>query len=545
MESLIKNGKARRVLLALVVAAALVLRLAGLRSGLPSETRRLSTFHPDESVTFHALEGMDPAKLNFNPGMALSWGSFQVYLQGAVSGAMVKAGLLKIGGRESLSGNLKEADKLYVSGRLLVMLFGAASVPVLYRAAVYLVGAGPALFAAFLFGAAFLPVYISFFVRPDSFMLFWGLLSVLFAFRIAERPSAANYALSGLFAGLSAASKYPGGLFVFFLAWSHFYNAWRARSPLLNVRSLLLGAGTSIGVFALVNPYFVLSFSDAMFHISNWNTIHWGTAAERGAFAWRNYLDLLAYSLPLAMGWPLYLLSLAGLPLLVRDRSPYAAAVLSFMALYALLFGSMDYPHFAYFIQITVFLCVSAARAVSALSGRAAWLVLAALVTFYTAAYTVYLKSFFWEPGTPAAAGVWLEANVRPGASVAVPKKDIWTPPVIRQETPPYRVLEAAPSRATIADALSAFPAEARKADYLVVAEPEYGPVSGLPEERRLALLAEAAAGFREVVKFEEPMNRFFVPMVTDMHKYQLKLRAPDIRIFERARPPARRWSRS
>ncbi|MHB8354647.1 MAG: ArnT family glycosyltransferase, partial [Burkholderiales bacterium] len=523
-----------KLALAGILCLAFALRVAGVRCGLPSETRRLATFHPDESITFYSLERMHPGRLDFYPGDSLYWGTFLVYSEAAVAKLMQVSGIVSIGGRDFMLSHLREADKLYISGRLLVAFFGTAAVLVFFLAARKLFGAGTALFSAFLFASFSVDAWISSVFKPDSIMLFWGLLAFYFSLRITERGegSAKNFLLAGAFTGLSAVSKYNGIVFALPVVLAWFFSLKKKEDAVKSFPLLLASGAAAAAVFVAVDPYVVLRFHDAWGYMS--------AVAAKGAFPaapLSGYAGYLFYTLPLASGWPLLLFSLPGFVLLARRRSAAAWIAVIFPACYFLRFGASGSQAITYCLPLTPFIALAGGASAEALSSRGWGKVLAALVAGYTLAYAGYLQSFFIAESTYTQADAWIEANIKPGTAVAISKNDSWIPPVIRQYAPPDRVLEGGSSQGPLTEAIAGLPGAAEKADYVVLSEVEYYQAwedAGRGEPATGAILAGLGNSFEEVKRFEKPLSRFFIPQYRKAEACSLRFMRPTLIILHK-----------
>src|SRR5688500_16381846 len=72
------SPRAARVVIALAVLSATLLRFAGLSWGLPTQQRHYP-LHPDEPIVALAVLRLDPLSLQLNPGM-FNYGSLSLYL---------------------------------------------------------------------------------------------------------------------------------------------------------------------------------------------------------------------------------------------------------------------------------------------------------------------------------------------------------------------------------------------------------------------------------------------------------------------------------
>lgn len=437
--------RSHKILLACVICAAFLLRTAGLRSGLPSETKRLATFHPDESITMYSLEGMDPASLDFYPGDSLYWGTFLVYTQGAVAKAMQLSGLLKLGDRQYIMDNLGEADKLYMSGRLISGLFSTATVPLIFLAGRRLAGARAGLFAAAAFSVFYVNAWMGSILKPDGIMIFWGTLSLYFALKISSGGSARDYLLAGIFAGLSAVSKYTGIVFALPVALAWGLSADGMRGALRTIPRLLSSAAAAAAVFLAINPYIVLRAGEAVEMMRG--------MAGKGAWPsdpLTGYFEYLFHILPADLGWPMLLFSAAGLVLLAARRSKGSLVVFIFAAAYFIKFGAPRGQTMTYALPLTPAMALAAGVLADRIFDRNWGRALCVLVAAYTLSYAVYMQSFFLRDSALTEAGKWIAENIPPGSAIAISKNDTWTPPEIRRYDAPYRLLEGGTSQAVL-----------------------------------------------------------------------------------------------
>lgn len=510
-----------KILLACVICAAFLLRTAGLRSGLPSETRRLATFHPDESITYYSLERMDPASLDFYPGDSLYWGTFFVYTQGAVAKAMQLTGLLELGDRRHILDNLGEADKLYMSGRLIAALFSTATVLAIFLAARILAGARAAFFASFFFAFFYINAWMGSIAKPDPVMLFWGTLALYYAFRISREGSLRDYLLAGVFVGLSSVSKYTGVVFALPVALAWAFRSGSFREALRTIPRPIASAAAAALAFLAVNPYLILRSGDVLGYMK--------AVASKGAWPadpLAGYLEYLVYILPADLGWPMVLFSAAGLFFLAARRSRESLMVVVFAAAYFLKFGAPRGQVMTYVLPLTPFMALAAGALADRIFDRRWGKVLCVLVAAYTLSYSVYMQSFFLRPSGVTRAGDWIAGNIPPGSAIAISKNDTWTPPEIRRYDAPYRLLEGGTPQSALSGAIAALPEAASDAEYLVLSEREFIEAASALEKgdpSAARALERLESGFEEIKRFETPVSRFFMPVRRPAELFQVR----------------------
>lgn len=162
------------------------------------------TENPDEKKTFIILSRMRPWKFEFEP-LYVQYGGAFVYPFGAFLGAAHALRLAHL--TPDLSYYLarpEEMGRLYLLGRVFVLLFHLGTLWALYALGGRLAGPRAGLAAALLFACAPFVASYSHMLKPHPVSAFWFVLSALFAARAIDEGGARDYALCGLAAGLAA-----------------------------------------------------------------------------------------------------------------------------------------------------------------------------------------------------------------------------------------------------------------------------------------------------------------------------------------------------
>lgn len=505
------------------------LRVKGLFTGLPSATGRLSTYHFDEYITFGALGGMDPARLDFFPGDALYWGTFQVYLQGAVLKGMQAAGLFKPGGKDYLKENLRMADRMYVSGRLVTAAFSCLSIVLLFLISVRLLSGYFALLPPLLLALSYVEIYMASIVKPDSIMLFFGLCAFYACLKVLRGEAGRKAQLAaGALTGLAFVSKYTGLVFGFHYAAAAGYRAVRERAPGRWLGNLGLYALGLAAAFVLVNPYFLLRNADTLVYMKGVFSKAGGAAGALGAYA-----EYFTQVLPVSFGWPAAALGLVSTAYaLFWGSSRELRLAAAFSSVYLLKFGGTAAPVFTYSLPLAPFFALTSGYFLEKkLPGGALPRALAAAALLYTAAYPAYQKYLWSETNTITAAGAWLEGAADRGSGVCVSKVDVWTPRALRRYEPELRLLTAAGSSAPLPESLAALGRSLDKCDYVVLSEYETRAPGGAAA--LAGLQAGLSAGFAEAASFNRPRPRLFITSESQ-HYLTAGFMNPDIRVFKR-----------
>lgn len=259
------SKKKSKTILLIVLLCALVLRLAGITHGFPF------IFHPDEPTIVRSALGI---RFNLNP-KHFDWPHLYMYLNYFLymmfSRCRNMLGILGIRNAVSTLFPLVWNDDLvfYFLTRCFSAILGALTVIPVYLSARKLFNEKAALFSAFCM--AFLPYHVwhshySLGDVPMVFFLSWGLY---FSCLILNDSKIKNYVLSGLFIGLSASTKYNGGLSALMVPTAHFLRVLGAvkmsgkKVKILDFKgilALILSGFSALVGFLIGTPYALLDF---------------------------------------------------------------------------------------------------------------------------------------------------------------------------------------------------------------------------------------------------------------------------------------------
>lgn len=146
------------------------------------------------------------------------------------------------------------SSPFFAAARLVSELAGAALVMAIFEAGRRLFDARAGLLAALFLAFAPLHVEHSGWGTTDIAMTLFAFLSVAFACvaaRETEEVPTRAYVAAGLFAGLAASTKYPGGLALVAIVGAHWLRSKESR----RIRPLLLATFAAAVAFALTSPY--------------------------------------------------------------------------------------------------------------------------------------------------------------------------------------------------------------------------------------------------------------------------------------------------
>lgn len=272
-------------ILVAILLFALVIRFVGVN---PSH----NPFHSDEGITYSAATSMvinndlDPLRYDYPALVPFINAIFFKFI-------FIPANLITYYGthiNDYLSGKLdfsfsdKQTKKIFQSeiigerwinalfwGRYVTALFSFGNVVLLYLLAKKLFSKEVALIAATLLAVNLKAVTNAHIGLPDTYNAFFLLLSLLLSVRLFLSPSFKNYLLAGIGVGLSFSVKYQVFALIPFLL-THLYISFAGFKP--NFKKLFHPAFfgalvVALLVFAILNPYFFIHFSQALKEIGD------------------------------------------------------------------------------------------------------------------------------------------------------------------------------------------------------------------------------------------------------------------------------------
>jgi 4-amino-4-deoxy-L-arabinose transferase-like glycosyltransferase len=216
---------------------------------------------------------------------------------------------------------------------------------------------GPALLAALSLAVCHVHVRDSHFATVDVIATLFVTLSLVFTSRALERPTARNFALAGVLAGLATSSKYNAGLVVIPIGVAALYRGRHA------VSRLPLAAAAAAGAFALTSPYVLLRLDGFQ---SNMSFLEDYLYRSGDLAIW----DHLKLTFPHGLGWPLYVASALGLARALLRRCASDVTLLSFAVPFLVLISSVRVTFPRYVLPLVPLLMVLAADFVASLLDR-------------------------------------------------------------------------------------------------------------------------------------------------------------------------------
>ncbi|MGE5246419.1 MAG: glycosyltransferase family 39 protein [Betaproteobacteria bacterium] len=421
------KNSTRALLLTAILSANFVASLVGIDWGLPYR------WNDDEKVDQAAnmlwRHSLDPQYF-INPHL-------DIYLVWAVTAAVYRMdpghGVLSTFWRVRELTDPENPDRAFQYTAMRAVRALSAVLSVLLVWLLFVIGRRHFDDATGLLAAAFMAVTmglvnLAHFATTETPLFLLALLSLFLFDNVIVRGRVRDYLWAGAAFGLAFSTKYTAWILVApFLAAHVARWGWRQTLSLRTVRLALAAGAAGVAAFVLTTPYAVLrwrQFYDIL-------VFDYSVGVPSGSFftvphTWILYLGILGN----AMGWPLFVLSIAGSGLAVWSltrgdiSAPRQRAFLIhgvWIAAFYGFYGASSHHALRFIMPIAPSLVLLAAVAGTTLVRRAAptWSrglarTAVALVLGYSAAYTIAADRMFLHD-TRYDAGRWLEETARPG----------------------------------------------------------------------------------------------------------------------------------
>lgn len=389
------------------VLLALILRLIGIRWGLPNEWHYFP-YHPDEILIIGAAANVDIFHLQLDPNF-YNYGSLYIFI---VSFLNTLAALWGFIGGGTVYGELA---KMVLLGRIASAVMGAATVWILYQITKRLYDESVAKASAYLLAIAPLHMMHSHYTAVDVPTTFFLSLALLFSALLLTKPKDIYFLWGGLFSGLAAATKYNALLVAFPFLYLLFKQGFSSK------KFAFLGFGVILG-FLIGCPGSVINFpkfkQDFLYEMRHTQLGHGDLFLSTGP-GWLYNLRTLFFTL----GVLLFFAMLIGIILAFFKHSPSDLLLLSFIVPYYLLISFSNVRFARYLIPILPFLLVLSARPFFPPKKhllREIGVFAFILLYIYTSLLSLaYLSSLVGKEPRDVA-GSWLKQNLKPGDKVGL-----------------------------------------------------------------------------------------------------------------------------
>lgn len=255
-----RRGSAAAWTLAGILVVGFLLRLWGIRSGLPVALNLDEYAHFTVTAVNMFGGGLNPHYFQNPPG-------FTYLLHALFSIAYLESPVHSLGKGIHHAFNT-DATTIYTIARVTSAVMGIGASLALYFAGRKLWGTGVALAAAAFLTFTFLPVHYSHFALNDVPTLLPLCIGLFGLSGVILNGRALDYGIAGLGLGLATGTKYTAAALsvAIFVAWAtHLYDD-RERGK-QEFKYLLLAAGVALLAFVIINPFAVLDHSKFFYDV--------------------------------------------------------------------------------------------------------------------------------------------------------------------------------------------------------------------------------------------------------------------------------------
>lgn len=332
------------ILPAIIFLLALLIRLPGLTWGL-KDSQHNQSLHPDEDLNFRITQAINPAHLDFAPG----W-----YHYGTLYFTTFRIASDVVYGYSGSSDH-PDTDWDYIrkgelAGRTVSLLAGALLCVVTFFAARRITTELGAAAAGIAMAVAPALVVHSRFATVDMLAALFAALSMLYALRIvadSDPPWMRTAILAGVCAGLSAGTKYTGGLAILMPL-----VALLVRRPTKTVLLALASVGASALAFVLSTPG-VLVDTKRFLEDFNYERVHTAAGHDMVFTGTAPGYIFHIQNLFLGFGALMTVMGAAALVWAAFRKQQWAWVVLAFAVPYYLLIGGAQVKFIRYVFPLT------------------------------------------------------------------------------------------------------------------------------------------------------------------------------------------------
>lgn len=394
------------------------LRMWGLHWGLPNALHNYS-YHPDEAFQLGAMAVLNPFRMAFDP-------NFYNYPSGYMNLGSVVMRVLEAWGLAKT-----DADAFLIA-RMVTMVLGAATIPLVYAAGRRLYNETAGILAAVIFAIMPLHIIHSHFATVDVPSAFWVAAALVGASIIVTKPTLKWCLLAGLFAGLAAGTKYNAALVIIPVIVAHIV----CESDQSILRKLLSkGFWASIAGFVagfiVATPGILVcydayrkGFDKERTHVA---TGHGMVFVAKGP----GWLDVLTSGFGYGLGVVLLVMTLSAVACAVARRKRADWVLLSYIIPSFLLVAFSEVRFARYIIPMLPAVAILLGRVFEETHSilveqrvvimRYVWIALCIGVIGYTTVYALAFDRLFTVTDPRTQAAQWFEKNVPSNTTVAMP----------------------------------------------------------------------------------------------------------------------------
>jgi hypothetical protein len=390
------------IALGALLAGALILRLWGLKHGLPY------VYNADENAHFvpRAIGMFDHS---YNPGYFINPPAF-TYLLHALF-------WLRWGGDGVQAAYAADTGDVFAVARAASAVLGTVAVGLLAWAGARFFDRRTGLVAALLLAVAFLPVHYSHLALNDVPTLAPICLALAGIAGVLREGHTRDYAIAGAGIGLACAFKYTAGIVLLCLLAAAFVRGRHA------VRGVAVAGAVAFVAFAIANPYALIDFSTFRDGLDEQASASSDGGGKLGLTETNGILYYLRTTL-WGLGLVPALAVLAGAGWLARRHAHTALVLLPAPLLFLLFMGAQDRFFARWLLPVYPILCLVAAygatRSLERVTPRYAAVAAAVLLGAQGLVLSVHNDLVLARDDTRQVAREWMKRNIPEGTKVVV-----------------------------------------------------------------------------------------------------------------------------
>lgn len=415
----------------LILLLGIFLRIVGIKWSLPNEYH-VVTYNCDEYTALTSLQGINPAKWDFNPvsekhPYALSEGTFNLYTYGALLKILSYAKVITLTtDKEFYYRNIGEWAKIFLVGRLLSVFYGILTVWVIYVLAKKMFGKKTGFLSALF--VAIMPAHVvhSRYIIMNVPGVFWIVLAFIFMKNILDSGRTKDYVLAGVCTGLAFATRYSAAPLFLVLILTHILND----NPGKTLKNILSGLSAMVASFLVGAPYTILDFPNFM---KGFRAVGEGLVLSSG-FSFFGNIFAVVKSYFGGMEIILLLVCILGIFLSVIRRTKEDILLLSWIAILTVIFiraGALSTP--GRILPALPFVAILGARFidVSLSKWRVVSIVVLVVIFIHSGLfYTAYFR-LLSEKDIRDESSEWIIENIKPNSSIGLVREPSWFNPGI------------------------------------------------------------------------------------------------------------------
>ncbi len=412
----VRRRELHRPALVLLLAATFLLRIWGIKQGLPY------SYNVDEATHF-VPRAVGFFSHDLNPHYFLNPPGYSYLLHVVFE--------LWFGSSDAvMRAYTTDPTSVFVVARVVAAALGTIAVGLTYLAGARFFNRTIGLLAAAMLSVAFLPVFYSHLALNDVPTLAPVTLSLYGIAGVMRRGRWRDYAIAGVGIGLAAATKYTGGITALCLIAASVCDTageslWQA------VRRCLVALALALLAFLIANPYALLDFSSFQSGLSAQASLAAGQDPVKLGSTPGSGITYYLWTFTWGLGWGPTLAAVGGATLLLVRRRiatalvllPAPIAFIIFMGDQQRFFGRWLMPIFPIVVLLAAYGAVEAARWL-ARTNRLPGPVCGALITVLLLAQSLvavlHNDAVLSRPDTRNLTRAWMVGNVPAGAKIVV-----------------------------------------------------------------------------------------------------------------------------